>query len=547
MAGVGRFGLRLAVVCALVLGGGASSLLAARSGTDLHGTATTTAPTTTSAAATVLAVSGHGWGHGLGMSQWGAYGYAQHGWTYDRILAHYYTGTTLGTARVATVRVLVDQAAKVEVSSAVAWTVTDAAGTKVKLAPADLVLHAKLRIRGHVLVAPLTFAATQPLEVDGRPYRGRLTVSSDAKHVQVVNVVGLEAYVKGVVAAEMPSTWPAQALEAQAVATRSYALANLTAGRGFDLYGDTRSQVYGGVAAETPASDAAVDATKGQVVMYGGEVADTLFFSTSGGRTGSALEETGTAVPYLVPVADPYDTASPYHDWGPVLFDAASIAKRLKLGVPLVDVQVVNGPSGRATTVTLAGADGSQRVLTGAQFRAALGLRSTWVEPAVLALQPRTATMTYGGAVSLRGFAHGAAPVSLEARAAAQDWSPAGALALGGDDAFATIVKPSVTTSYRLEWGSVRAGLTRIAVAPRVTLTVTATGASGTVRPALASAAVQLQRSTAAGGWRTVAGGVTGTGGAYSFAQPLQPGSYRVRCAPGHGLVPGVSAAAQLS
>ncbi len=114
----------------------------------------------------------------------------------------------------------------------------------------------------------------------------------------------------------------------------------------FDLYGDGRSQVYGGVAAETPATNAAVDATKGQVVMYAGKVADTLFFSSSGGRTASALESTGIAVPYLVPVADPYDTISPYHDWGPMLFDATKLAKQLKLSAPIAALIALNGAVG---------------------------------------------------------------------------------------------------------------------------------------------------------------------------------------------------------
>ena len=129
----------------------------------------------------------------------------------------------------------------------------------------------------------------------------------------------------------MPSAWPPEALKAQAVAARSYALANLAKGKDYDLYADTRSQVYGGLDAEVPATNDAVDATKGEVVLYDGKVANTLFFSTSGGRTASAAETTGTGVPYLVSVVDPYDTASPYHDWGPVLFDAAKVAKQLKL------------------------------------------------------------------------------------------------------------------------------------------------------------------------------------------------------------------------
>ncbi len=154
--------------------------------------------------------------------------------------------------------------------------------------------------------------------MNGRPFRGRLTVSSDGKTLQVVDTLGLEAYVKGVVAAEMPKTWPAAALEAQAVAARSYAIANLQTAGPFDLFADGRSQIYGGVALETPATNAAVDATRGKVVLWQGKVADTLYSSSSGGRTASAQSALGQNLPYLASVADPYDTLSPYHDWGPM-------------------------------------------------------------------------------------------------------------------------------------------------------------------------------------------------------------------------------------
>src|SRR5207253_10667413 len=87
-------------------------------------------------------------------------------------------------------------------------------------------------------------------------------------------------------------------------------------GQDFDLYSDTRDQVYGGVVSESQAASDAITATKSQVVLWNGKVADTLFFSTSGGRTNSALDATGSAVPYLVPVADPVDTLSPYPDCG---------------------------------------------------------------------------------------------------------------------------------------------------------------------------------------------------------------------------------------
>ena len=124
VAGVSRLGLRLGAASLLVLAGAASSLLAARP----HALRATTTPaaTTTSAAAVVVAFSGHGWGHGLGLGQWGAYGYAKHGWTYDRILAHYYTGTTLGTVAAPTVRVLVlDGGKKVTLAADAAWRVVE--------------------------------------------------------------------------------------------------------------------------------------------------------------------------------------------------------------------------------------------------------------------------------------------------------------------------------------------------------------------------------------------------------------------------------------
>jgi SpoIID/LytB domain protein len=539
---VGRLALLLGAFSLLVLGSAASSLLA---GAPAPGGATTasTASITTVTAPSVVAVSGHGWGHGLGLSQWGAYGYAKHGWTYDRILAHYYTGTTLGPAPVTTVRVLLASAKKATVSSPGGWTVTDATGAKAQLDPGALVLTAKLALADHPeLQPPFTFTATQPLLVNAVPYRGRVSVSSDGKVVQVIDTVALEAYVKGVVPAEMPSAWSPEALKAQAVAARSYALANLAKGRPFDLYGDVRSQVYGGVKAETPATSAAVDATKGEVVLYKGKVADTLFFSSSGGRTASALEATGQNVPYLVPVADPYDTLAPYHDWGPVVMDAAKVAKTLKLASALADIQAVDGASGRVKSLTMTAADESEVTINGNQARTAFDLRSTWFTPVLLELPAQSKTITYGGAVSLKGSARDAGDVALEAKAFGLDWAPAGDLVLDPDGSFTTIVKPQAATQYRLAWGNARVGLVKIAVAPRVDATIAQGVATGKIAPALPNAAVQLQWSAdGTTGWQTVATATTDASGAFSASAAPQAGSYRVRVAPGRGLAPGLS------
>ena len=541
---VRRAALPLGVISLLILGGFSASLLAAAGGGPASTTATTAA-VTTSPASSVVVVSGHGWGHGLGLSQWGAYGYAKHGWTFDAILSHYYPGTTLGSATVSTVRVLLVSAKKkLTVASTAPLTVVDSAGTKTTLDAGPLVLKPKLAVAGHPgLQPPLTFTSTQPVLIGTTPYRGRLGVSSDGKALRVIDTIGLESYLKGVVPAEMPSSWPVEALKAQAVAARSYALANTTRGRAFDLYGDTRDQVYGGVKAENAATSAAVDATKSQVVLYDGKVADTLFFSTSGGRTASAAEAMGSAVPYLVPVADPYDAASPYHTWGPMLLDASAVAKELKLTAPIAGLETVAGPSGRVKSLTIVSDDESQVTVTGNQARAALELRSTWFTPAFLALLPKVKTMTYGGAVSLAGRARGTETVSLEARPYGLDWAPAGELLLDGDGRFATIVRPQIGTQYRLAWGSVRAGLATIAVAVRVDAMITRGDASGTTTPPVSNAVVQLQWSAdGKTGWQTVETASTDASGAFALSAPSPaPGSYRVRVAPGRGLAPGFS------
>ncbi len=539
----------------LVAGGGFAAALAVAlpTGSAAPRGATSTGPlpgtttTVTSPATEVLAVTGHGWGHGLGLSQWGAYGYAQHGLSADRILAHYYPETTLGPAPAHAVRVLLARRKQLTLESTAAWKAVDAAGASIALDPGAVTLTPAATLQGRPLTLPVTFTAPAPIALAGKPYRGRIVVSADGPALRAVDVVGLEAYVKGVVPAEMPSDWPPAALEAQAIAARSYALANRVPGRDFDLYGDVRDQVYGGIDAESPAASAAVDATKSQVVLFGGKVADTLFFSTSGGRTASAADVLGTPVPYLVSVRDPYDTLSPMHDWGPVLFDAASVARRLKVDPAIADVRAVAGASGRVRTVTVVGSDGSEASFTGAQLRAALGLRSTWFSVSLFSLAPRSVTIGFGGATSLSGFVRGTGvgQVALEAKPSGGDWAPAATLAPGTDGAFSTIVKPQLRTSYRLATGAVRAGLATIGVAPLVTATITATGATGQVRPAVAGAAVQLQRRDGSA-WSTVSESATDGSGALSLAGPLAAGDYRVRCAPGRGLQPGLSAVVTL-
>src|SRR5215218_2480738 len=311
-----------------------------------------------------LSIKGHGWGHGVGLSQWGAYGFAQHGSTYAEILAHYYRGTELGRAPGPNqIRILlVGGAAKVEIGSQSAFSVEDASGESHDLPAGLLALADGLRIKvapekpAKQLPGPLVFkAGAAPLAVNGKRYRGSLEVALINGRYRVVNVAGLDAYLLGVVPSEVPSNWPAEALKAQAVAARSYALATRKPGGAFDAYADTRSQVYGGLDAEKPETTAAVQATSTKVVLYGGKVATTYFFSTSGGRTAS-IEDAwpgSQPVPYLVSVPDPYDKASPHHDWGPFPITAQKLKSAFALkGLP-VDARVEAARSGRVSNLVL--------------------------------------------------------------------------------------------------------------------------------------------------------------------------------------------------
>jgi SpoIID/LytB domain protein len=259
-----------------------------------------------SAHASMLVIEGAGDGHGVGMSQEGALGYAEHGWSYNQILAHYYTHTELGQA------------------------------------PAN----AKVRVLVGSTVKTLT----------------------------------LESYVRGVISAEMPAQWPAAALQAQAVAVRTYALTSHAGGSRFDVYSDTRSQVYRGPSAETASTNAAALATAGQIVTYGGQPAITYFFASSGGHTEDAQNAFpgAAAEPWLVGVSDQYDQG-PLHSWKLSLSFAAA-GKRLSGLVKgtFRGVEVLKrGSSPRILSAYLLGS-GGRTLTSGGELAERLGLYDTW-------------------------------------------------------------------------------------------------------------------------------------------------------------------------
>src|SRR5829696_4294767 len=344
-------------------------------------------------------IDGRGFGHGVGMSQYGAYGYAlREGRDFRWILGHYYPGTSVGRVATARVRVLLRDTRAPKVCGATA--ARDAAGRRVRLSDTRVYAFTalgadKLRVTdagsGRTrarLTAPVRVTGGASTCIRGEAingvrdgsYRGALRLHrDDGRSVLAVNELGLESYLQGVVAAEMPASWAAEALKAQAVVARSYALRSMRPDRVFDVYSDVRSQVYRGLAGELPAAVAATRATRALAVRHGVGIAQTFFHSTSGGRTAGNEEGFGGGlpVPYLRPVDDPYDDISPVHTWNVRLTDAemAKALRDVRLG-DLLDVTVTGTtPTGRVASADVVGEDGTTPV-SGLELRRLLDLRS---------------------------------------------------------------------------------------------------------------------------------------------------------------------------
>jgi stage II sporulation protein D len=334
-------------------------------------------------------VHGRGFGHGVGLSAYGAYGFALKGKSYTFILGHYYSGTTIGMLpgpRV--VRVLLDistgDVGFSRATSACGIALDPARSYEGHRAGKTIVLRNSGGKRLASCGPKLRAAGSGTIEIAGvGSFRGALETvptESDAGSLNVVNALALEQYVKGVMPNEVPPSWPVEELKAQSVAVRSIAITGDVGGNGFDLYNDTRSQVYEGLESEDGRTNAAVDATRSQVVMYGGEVAQTFYSACSGGHTESVENVFGTAIPYLVGVPDPYDFHCPLHKWT-LRFSGPEISFRLGayLDGRLKKVIVTKrGVSPRIITAKLVGTGGVSTV-SGEQLEVALGGYDTWM------------------------------------------------------------------------------------------------------------------------------------------------------------------------
>ncbi len=341
--------------------------------------------------------AGSGYGHGVGMSQWGARGLAEQGRNATQILTHYYTGTTVGTTPVINdLRVLVGQklsqadvgvfgTATIKngdstVGTATGWFKATRSGNNVVLSGAI-----NKTVPGHV-----TLALTSPtrLTQSGHSYaRGSMLIRTDPAGGLRVIVYGLtmDNYLRGL--GEMPALWPMEALKAQAIAGRTYAQ-KVTSSKDrpssdFDLYDGTIHQAYNGYDIESATHGErwvnAVTSTTNRVVKYGSALIDAVYSSSSGGHTANSEAVWVTKVPYLRGVPDPADrvASNPHNSWKKS-YTGTSLGSAMGIGkVTRVDVDN-GGSTGRLDKVNLRfHTAGGVKVFTGTQVKTKLALKST--------------------------------------------------------------------------------------------------------------------------------------------------------------------------
>lgn len=350
---------------------------------------------------------GHGYGHGIGMSQYGAEGGARAGKKYNQILSHYYPGTKLSD-KSATIRVLIsaDTTDSVYVqpksglklrtlaNNKVETLPTAVSGRKVSAWSIDTAKETKKKNSvyyksGSTWYTYRTFATDAQFEGptsialvmpngSARAFRGALrSTKPTATSRDTVNVLNLEDYTRGVVAREMPSSWHLEALKAQSVAARTFGARYLGSTKHYDICDTTSCQVYGGVADETSRTNSAINGTKGKILTYDGAAALTQFSSSSGGYTNAG------SAPYLKPVSDPWNnwSGSKWHSWSQAV-SASTIQKKYPNIGTLKSVTVTkrNGYGalgGRVVSMTLQGSKGT-KTISGVDARWAFGLRSDW-------------------------------------------------------------------------------------------------------------------------------------------------------------------------
>ena len=379
------------------------------------------AETTPRPADGVLQIEGRGFGHGRGMSQWGAYGAASAGLTWQQILAFYYPGTTIKDTGDSSIRVWIsrDDDGVVEVEPATGLSVATGSTTTVLPTGSQYDRWRILRGGSGILLQRLDGATWSPHPVplatsaefvaagkslrlvlpngNRQEMRGSVRAVPDGTTLRTVAVMGMNSYLRGVVPAEMPALWAPDAVRAQSVAARTYAarLRADNASRTYDTCDTTSCQVYSGVATyradgtllkahEHPRSDEAVAATGGSILYFtNSKGASQVVFSEFSASNGGWTAQGSTAHPYQVAKADPYDGRLPSsaHAWTTTAHVSALEAAYPAIG-SLVSVRVdqrngLGELGGRVERLTVSGSKGSVQI-SGAEARRVLKLKSDW-------------------------------------------------------------------------------------------------------------------------------------------------------------------------
>ncbi|GAA1925068.1 SpoIID/LytB domain-containing protein [Nocardioides hwasunensis] len=353
---------------------------------------------------TAITLTGHGYGHGRGLSQYGAQGAALQGLTWQQINEFYYPGTTWGEIK-GKIRVLItaDTGRDVQVVARSGTKVRSLERSRTWRLPANGAKKWRLIAKGQDTQVQYTkrgpwrtwkklpgqaefssTAGTLTLVLPGgarRDYRGTLQSVAPRQSTkrQTVNRLPMEAYLRGVVPDEVPALWEPAAVSAQSVAARTYAAferAHPSASH-YDLCDTSQCQVYGGVATEHPAATAAIKATARKGLFHDGRPAFTQFSASNGGFSAAG------SMPYLVAQADPYDgVANPTYSAWTTTIDDTQVEKHWPQIGDLTSIEVTardgNGDlGGRVTDMAFIGTTGTVRV-DGDTVRSSFGLYSDW-------------------------------------------------------------------------------------------------------------------------------------------------------------------------
>ncbi|QQY80856.1 SpoIID/LytB domain-containing protein [Keratinibaculum paraultunense] len=224
------------------------------------------------------------------------------------------------------------------------------------------------------------------IKVEDKRYRDCIEIKKEKNGLSVINLVKMDHYLYGVVPREMPASFPIEALKAQAIAARTYTLKNINKhyNEGYNLCDTTHCQIYGGMDEEHVRTNEAVDATKGKIITYNGEIIDALYHSNSGGHTEDSVEAWGNYFPYLVGVKDEFSIGQPNSEWY-FTIDSYELNSKLKnngiyIG-DIIDLEILKtSPRGGITSLKIIGTAG-EKILNKGEIRQVFGddkLKSTW-------------------------------------------------------------------------------------------------------------------------------------------------------------------------